>query len=109
MSEAQIKELCKRYENGESSMKLAKDFSVNNNIIRQIIHINDVSISHMKYNKKYNRQFFDEINTEEKAYWLGFLQGDGYVSKDNRLQIGLAGKDSIHLEKFLNTLMFLFM
>lgn len=30
-----------------------------------------------------NEHFFDVIDTEEKAYWLGFIFADGYVAKDN--------------------------
>ena len=29
-----------------------------------------------------NEHFFDVIDTEEKAYWLGFIFADGYVAKD---------------------------
>lgn len=43
---------------------------------------------------------FETIDTEEKAYWLGFLYADGYVSDaKNDIEIGLAKKDMAHLEK----------
>ncbi len=29
--------------------------------------------------KKYNERIFDTIDTEEKAYWLGFIFADGYI------------------------------
>lgn len=28
-----------------------------------------------------NEHFFDDINNEEKAYWLGFIFADGYITK----------------------------
>ena len=28
----------------------------------------------------YNHDFFENINTEEKAYWLGFIYADGSIS-----------------------------
>src|SRR5690606_22998740 len=31
-----------------------------------------------------NHTYFDEIDTEEKAYFLGFLVADGCISKDKR-------------------------
>lgn len=48
--------------------------------------------------------FFKTINTEEKAYWLGFLYADGYVYNRNngakRLELALSYKDKDHVEKF---------
>ena len=50
-----------------------------------------------------NRYIFQVIDTEEKAYWLGFLYADGSVgSTDNRIELGLAEKDLKHVEKFKN-------
>lgn len=51
----------------------------------------------------YNYDFFETIDTEEKAYWLGFIAADGCVYYDSgrmRLQINLKGSDKEHLEKF---------
>ena len=46
-------------------------------------------------------RIFETIDTEEKAYWLGFLYADGSVgSTDNRIELGLAEKDLMHIEKF---------
>ena len=48
-----------------------------------------------------NRYIFDKIDSEEKAYWLGFLYADGSVgSTDNRVELGLAEQDKAHIEKF---------
>ena len=44
---------------------------------------------------------FEIIDTEEKAYWLGFLYADGSVgSKEDKIELGLAEKDLKHIEKF---------
>ena len=57
-------------------------------------------------NKKYycNSSFFKELNTEEKAYWFGFILGDGYISSSskssNKLGISLQDCDYEHLLKF---------
>jgi len=33
--------------------------------------------------EKFNTSFFENINTENKAYWLGFIYADGYNSEKN--------------------------
>jgi len=53
------------------------------------------------YTAKYN--FFNVIDTEEKAYWLGFITADGHIS-DRELRIQLSIKDKNHLEKFLTAI-----
>lgn len=46
---------------------------------------------------------FEKIDTEEKAYWLGFLYADGSVgSKENKIELGLKAEDYNHIEKFKN-------
>jgi len=46
-----------------------------------------------------NDRFFDAIDTEHKAYWLGFIGADGGVYETN-VVLGLAEKDGEHLELF---------
>lgn len=51
-------------------------------------------------NRKYHfdLNYFEKIDTEEKAYWLGFLYADGYVCYRGVVTVGLAEKDLSHLE-----------
>jgi len=48
--------------------------------------------------------YFENINNEEKAYWLGFIYADGYVEysvgKGGTLGIELSAVDENHLKKF---------
>jgi hypothetical protein len=55
------------------------------------------SLAHRKYSL--DESFFEKINTEEKAYWLGFLSGDGAIT-ENKVRLRLAIKDKLHLKKF---------
>lgn len=60
----------------------------------------------------FNERIFDTINTEEKAYWLGFIFADGTISssplrKENnnirvqyQFELSLSSKDYNHLCKF---------
>ena len=48
-----------------------------------------------------HEDFFDKVDTPEKAYWLGFVCADGNVSADGKyVQIKLHERDASHLEKF---------
>lgn len=49
--------------------------------------------------KKVDSHFFDVIDTEEKAYWLGFLYADGYVTAE-RVELCVQARDRNHLLKF---------
>ena len=50
---------------------------------------------------KFNENVFDSIDTEEKAYWLGFIFADGYIStKAYGFELSLCAADSEHLDKF---------
>jgi hypothetical protein len=56
-------------------------------------------------NRKYyfNNEFFNDTNSEIKAYWLGFFYADGYIlSNEPALGCALKANDKGHLEKFLN-------
>lgn len=57
----------------------------------------------IRKSRKYscNDQFFKVIDSEEKAYWLGFLAADGCVlSKRPVISLHLSSEDRSHLEKF---------
>ena len=64
----------------------------------------------MDRKRKYtlNENYFEKIDTEEKAYWLGFILADGYIGlrngKESALEIVLAKKDLDHLHKFKNAI-----
>jgi len=50
---------------------------------------------------KFDENYFEIIDCEKKAYWLGFILGDGHISKNNSfMTIGLASKDIEHLKLF---------
>ena len=52
-------------------------------------------------NRKYHfrENYFENIDSEDKAYWLGFVWADGYLGKD-ALEIELHIKDRDHLVEF---------
>jgi hypothetical protein len=54
--------------------------------------------------KEYNQSYFENIDTEDKAYFLGFIYADGSVAteKRNSLFIKIHIKDSHIIESFIN-------
>lgn len=63
----------------------------------------------MKRKYNVNDIYFNKIDTEEKAYWLGFLMADGCIHQRNgqdRLSLVVSIKDKNHLEKFKKSLSF---
>lgn len=47
-----------------------------------------------------NSNIFKTIDTEEKAYWAGFMFADGSMSDKNSVELSLKLSDFEHLEKF---------
>lgn len=57
------------------------------------------ALSRPKRKFSLNENFFSAIDTPEKAYWLGFLLGDGNISRTT-VRTVLQGRDGHHLETF---------
>lgn len=59
-----------------------------------------------KYGKYYiNPDYFEIINNEWKAYWLGFLYADGWVgSNGNSVGVTLQRKDEYHIDRLRQSL-----
>jgi hypothetical protein len=55
-----------------------------------------------------NDNYFEIIDSDEKAYWLGFLYADGYVrmknDKSGELKLKLKFTDRSHIEKFRDSI-----
>lgn len=107
----QVDEALNDYNSGISLKKVAKKYRTNEQTLSKIFKENNIDIKKLnRYGKhvyfNLNNRIFENIDTEEKAYWLGFILADGYIdSKYQHLEIGLQEKDSYHLEKlkkFLN-------
>jgi len=90
------------YVNGNGSLTiLSKKYNVTRKIFTRWIKEEKQSIRLINNRiKKYNEFIFDKIDTEEKAYWLGFIAADGYISDQNHFELSLGLKDKNHLEKF---------
>ena len=58
----------------------------------------------------YNENYFEKIDSQEKAYWFGFIMADGCLIQKTltkpclTLKISLKSTDAPHLQKFINHL-----
>jgi len=104
LSDREKIEIVNSYVKGISGTKLAKKYNVYPTTIysilrRRDIKIRNVSHCHRKYN--INEQYFDKINTEGKAYFLGLLFADGYnVPERGMIRIFLQEEDKEILCEF---------
>lgn len=102
-------EIIKKYISGLSIDKLQEIYpQYGRNRIYRMLKENCVMRNDSEKSRKYsyNKDFFKVIDTEEKAYWLGFIYADGYIvngikgKNNDSLGITLSNKDKEHIEKF---------
>ena len=99
------------YKSGLSSQKIANMLNVTRGTITYILKKRGELKNRRDCQRKYafNKNFFDNIDTEEKAYWLGFLYADGCIqhrknSDTYTLDLALSSHDKKHLELFRKAL-----
>lgn len=94
------------YINGSSVLSLTKKYGYKYDKTYSIIKNNGIEIRGNDYNSKVysvDSHVFDVIDTEEKAYWLGFLYADGCVmstGSNYKLSLAISTEDIDHLRKF---------
>lgn len=100
ISKEKIKEL---YLNGETLESIAKIAECNYSNVRVHLRRMGVSIRKPFEYRKYSvsQSFFEKVDTEKKAYMLGFLFADGYNQESkNQIRLTLQSKDAEILKKF---------
>ena len=91
------------YQGGMSANEIAEKYNVQHTLILRYLEKNGVERrngeeSHRTY--EINKDLFDVIDTQEKAYLLGFIYADGCNSSDGRcIKIEVATPDRDILEK----------
>lgn len=90
-------ELFAKYETGKyTGADLAKEYLISSVAVNALLRRNGYKAkAQSELQRKYdiNETFFDIIDTEEKAYFLGFLYADGYNNTD-RNSVNLSLKES---------------
>lgn len=97
------------YQSGKSLACLANKYNTTTYTIKKILIQNNVEtrtrsqqnvFTNQERAKKVDHNYFDNIDTNEKAWLLGFLAADGAIAeKRNSIKIGLSSIDREILEK----------
>lgn len=93
-------------EKGLSTVQMAKiahcsPDAIRDGMKRLGVQIDPYQSNQTKRKYRVNDSYFNKIDTEEKAYWFGFLMADGYVIEKGYITIGLSRIDENHLFSFL--------
>lgn len=98
------KEIVRLYKEGMSAPKVAEKYNLSPSMVRKyILKAGDDMRCAEKAHRKYaiNEDFFDVIDTQEKAYFLGFIFADGCNHIDaNYVRVEIHQKDINILQKF---------
>ena len=80
MTQEQIELISRLYEEGLSAAQLKQYVPYTEHTILKYLRKNGISIrSKAGYRKPFNEKYFDKIDTEKKAYFLGYMMADGNV------------------------------
>lgn len=98
--------ICCLYNDGYSSIEISKIINISKPCVLDALHSNNIIIKN-KYECQtkhtFNDMYFNNIDCGNKAYWLGFLAGDGNIFY-NKITINLAIKDENILKEFKKNL-----
>ena len=98
-SEDQMKYIISEYKKGKTLSALGREFGVSYSTIRNLLKREGIKTEGNKHNFPRDEFYFSNIDSKEKAYWLGFLYADGCVHSNSN-EISITSKDRDHLEKF---------
>lgn len=99
-----LNEIQNLYENGMCLTKIGEKLHIDRKTLAKLFKDNGIKTRDgFEYVRKYpiNEHYFDLIDTEEKAYMMGFIYADGNnLFKNNRISIQLSSIDEEILNKF---------
>lgn len=94
--------LIQLYKDGWSLAGIERHFGISAETVASYNQKLGINIEdYYEYRVDYDVHVFDKIDTEEKAYWIGFWYADGNVrEKSNEMNLHLSAVDYEHLLKF---------
>lgn len=104
------KQIIQEYQSGLSMASLGKKWGCSLSTIKNILKAYQIpsrTLSQARRNflkETLNEEIFEKIDTPDKAYWLGVMYSDGYISKTglytNYFGLAVSSKDKEWLLKF---------
>ncbi len=101
-----IPDVIQDYSNGITIRDIAKKYRSSEETISKVLKENGIEVFRNGVRPCFNHHIFDVIDTEQKAYWLGFIWADGCIlnQKDDKhnygFELGISIKDIEHLKLF---------
>lgn len=96
--------IIKMYNLRRPMTKITKETGYSKKKIEEFLKENKLWTGHKWMPMYFDEFFFDKIDTEEKAYWLGFIYADGYLALPSTIGVELKSSDYTHLLKFKKSL-----
>lgn len=110
-TDEQIKSIMEQFHNRVSLDVIAKQYGLSQPVIRNVVK--DMGFVPQQRRSDLNENYFDVVDSENKAYWLGYLAADGTIrvreqvdkngnrnTKGNSIHLKLSTMDEEHLKKF---------
>lgn len=106
LDQKELDKLINLYKSGTSLREMVKITGYSRGFLSKTLKANEVDIRDNTLNsRKYNHieNYFENIDSEEKAYWLGFMYADGYIT-NNSFGFSINIIDKNHAIKFNESL-----
>lgn len=110
-----LKSTIEKYEQGKelyitqelSLTQIGKILNIHRGRFTEYLKKQGITIVNKQNETKRFSHIFESIDSEEKAYWLGFLYADGYIGTNtNHIELALQTDDVLHIQKFANFINF---
>lgn len=91
----------------KSASSISNKYGINRKTLLKYLKDRGVDIIKTGSAVHFNYNAFSKIDSEESAYWLGFMYADGFIeSKGNGVGLGVSIKDIEHMDKFCEFLQY---
>lgn len=111
-SEKEVNSAIKDFQNGMNYAQITKKYGMSDTFLSEQLKNRRIShYTNQGRKNNFNLNYFENIDSPDKAYFLGFLYGDGSLTKSNtydtspnRIQLNLSKKDSEVIYNFCDFL-----